>query len=278
MINAQTTELDAENDAIRELFVAEEQKYHCRECNKKFKKVGFLKRHLSKEHGWTFGIERQNTDSPDHIALYRASFLKCSLLLRDIEDSYKMGDGDRVAETAKFQLLLSNVGKHTKYQLWLFRFLAYIHGILSPKMSFEYKWNCASNLHGGIGHNIPNDNLVELQVQAIKKKVQSQGSNATYDSARKAALTLQVQNSIKENLAKQGQAKIPGTKRPTVSKVGDIKLMVDKIVKSGIMENISGREFNSFCGFKDVYARVKVQELHTWLTQNKERMSMEGLH
>jgi hypothetical protein len=32
----------------------------------------------------------------DHIALYRASFMKCALLLRDTNDAYKMGDGDRV--------------------------------------------------------------------------------------------------------------------------------------------------------------------------------------
>ncbi|XP_021373030.1 uncharacterized protein LOC110463019 isoform X2 [Mizuhopecten yessoensis] len=272
MVKAQTLELEAQNDAIKELFVAAEQRYQCRECSKNFKKVGFLKRHLIREHEWTFGVDRQNADSPDHIALYRASFMKCALLLRDIEDSYKMADGDRIAETAKFQLLLSNVGKHTKYQLWLFRFLAYIYGILSPKMSFEYKWNCTSNLHGGIGHNIPNDNLVEVQVQAIKKKVQSQGSNATYESARKAALTVQVQNAIKQNLASQSHAKVSGTKRPAVSKAGDISLMVEKIVKAGIMEKIPGREFNSFCGFKDVYARVKVQEFYTWLTQAKERL------
>ncbi|XP_033745062.1 uncharacterized protein LOC117330719 [Pecten maximus] len=278
MVNAQYSELNVQNDALKDMFDHVGNRYECVECNKIFKKVGFLKRHLSREHEWTFGVDRQDGHSPDHIALYRASFMKCALLLRDIEDAYKMGDGDRITETAKFQLLLSNVGRHTKYQLWLFKFLAYIYGILSPRMSFEYKWNCTSNLHGGIGHNIPNDNLVELQVQAIKKKVQAQGSNATYESARKAALTVQVQDAIKQNIANQGHAKKSGTKRPVVSKAGDVSLIVEKLIKAGIMENIPGREFHSFRGFKDIYSRVKVQDFHTWVTRAKERLSVEGLH
>ena len=37
-------------------------------------------------------------------------------------------------------------------------------------MAYEYMWNRTANLHGNLGHNIPNDNLVELLVQAVKKK------------------------------------------------------------------------------------------------------------
>lgn len=50
---------------------------------------------------------------------------------------------------------------------------------------------------GGIGKNIPNDNLVELMVQLVKKKLRVQGSNFTYASAVKAALSSQVQDEIK---------------------------------------------------------------------------------
>lgn len=61
-------------------------------------------------------------------------------------------------------------------------------------MAYEYLWNCTANLQGNTGHNIQNDNLVELLhvVQAVKKKIHAQGSNATYKSARNAALSLQI--------------------------------------------------------------------------------------
>lgn len=60
-----------------------------------------------------------------HIALYRASLMKCSLLLRDTnDDAYTMGDGERILRNSMFQMLLSRIGNHGKYQLWLFRFMA----------------------------------------------------------------------------------------------------------------------------------------------------------
>ena len=39
------------------------------------------------------------------------------------------------------------------------------------------------NTAGGVAKNIPNDNLVEILVQSIKKKISQQGANATFSSA-----------------------------------------------------------------------------------------------
>ena len=80
----------------------------------------------------------------DHIALYRSSNMKRVLLLRDTNDAYRMGDGERILLNAKFQMLLSRVGYHSKYQLWLFRFMAYCYSLLTPKMAYEYMWNCTA--------------------------------------------------------------------------------------------------------------------------------------
>lgn len=119
----------------------------------------------------------------DNVAIYHASFMKCALLLRDTNDAYKMGDGDRVLSNSKFQMLLSRAGNHSKYQLWLFRYMANCLCLLTPRMAYEYKWNCSANLQGGLGNNIPCDNLVELLEQTVKKlcmhKVPTQHSQAS---------------------------------------------------------------------------------------------------
>lgn len=59
-------------------------------------------------------------------------------------------------------------------------------------------------------YNIPNDNLVEILVHRLKAKLQSQGSNVTYESARKSALTLQIQDEIRENLIQKSGLKKSG--------------------------------------------------------------------
>lgn len=63
---------------------------------------------------------------------------------------------------------------------------------------------------GGVGKNIPNDNLVELIVQLVKKKLREQGSNFTYASAVKATLSSQVQDEIKEKRTRRTQAETKG--------------------------------------------------------------------
>lgn len=193
------------------MFDAGEGKYSCVECRRPYKTRGHLKNHLVKEHEWQLYQQNQDAgENLDRVALYRASFMKCALLLRDISDAYQLGDGNRIMNNSKFQMLLSGIGHHTKYQIWLFRFLANFHCLLSPREAYEYKWNCTTNLKGGAGHNIPNDNLVEILVHRLKAKLQSQGSNVTYESARKSALTLQIQDEIRENLIQKSGLKKSG--------------------------------------------------------------------
>jgi len=263
---------------IEGMFDRQQQKYICEVCNKKYKTKGGIKRHLKKQHQWDFVDDNaESSSSMDHIALYRASFMKCSLLLRDTNDAYKMGDGDRILLNAKFQMLLSRIGNHTKYQLWLFRYMAYCYSLLTPRMAYEYMWNCTANLHGNIGHNIPNDNLVELMVQAVKKKIYAQGANATYKSARNAALTLQIQEEIATNMQKEGEKKHAGTKRPEATKVKDVVAMVNELQAARVFDYIPGREYGEFSGFVDVFSRLKVTELHKWITDNKERLAYEEI-
>lgn len=110
-ISERTAALDTQTRQLQDMFDTRQQKYLCEACTKKFKTIGGLQRHLRKEHDWVFMKEVTNSSSKkDHIALYRASFMKYSLLLRDTNDAYKMGDGERILRNSKFQMLLSRIG------------------------------------------------------------------------------------------------------------------------------------------------------------------------
>lgn len=70
-------------------------------------------------------------------------------------------------------------------------------------MAYEYLWNCTANLQGNTCHNIPNDNLAH-------------GSNATYKSARNAALSLQIQEEILIKMKIEMDKKDWTQKTPTI--------------------------------------------------------------
>ena len=78
--------------------------------------------------------------------------------------------------------------------------LAYEQAIHTPKQAFEYKWNTTAYLNGIIDGNIPNDNLVELCVQLVKKKkIKEQGSNFTFKRSQTASLACQIKEKLREN-------------------------------------------------------------------------------
>lgn len=72
------------------------------------------------------------------------------LLLVDICDVYRMGDGECCFRNVKFEWMYVGVFGYIKYKLWLWRYIVYIVVIFSLKESFEYKWNICQNLMGGV--------------------------------------------------------------------------------------------------------------------------------
>lgn len=125
-------------------------------------------------------------------------------------------------------------------------------------MNFQYH----RGLGGGVGKNIPNDNLVELIVQLVKKKLREQGSNFTYASAVKATLSSQVHDEIKKNLQEELKQK-PKGKRRTKTLSPDIEVMVNELTKGSIFSYIPGREFESFKNYQNASERVNLPKLHT---------------
>lgn len=153
-MSEEAKEMDTQSLSIQLMFDNNLQKCVC-SCGKQYKTLGFLKRHLVNIHNWVFRDNEDPTPDPscegktDKVADYRASFMKNALLLRDTYDAFSMCDRERIVRNTKFEILCADVRKHTKYKLWLWRFVAYIIALLSPKQAFEYMWNCASSTTEG---------------------------------------------------------------------------------------------------------------------------------
>lgn len=130
-----------------------------------------------------------------------------------------------------FEWLFASALGHTKYKIWLFRIISYVGGLLSKKQAYEYKWNMTVNLVGGTGHNIPNNNCVEIQVHNIKSQLQSQGSNKSFEYAKNLSLTNQVIEDIKEQLMKTTHSYKTKRFRPPVDNTKDIQLIVECLRK-----------------------------------------------
>lgn len=271
----EAAKLDSQNDMLHSMFDAAINQYICT-CQKKYNKIGHFKRHLEKEHNWHFPTAApKEPKKEDKVAVWRSSFMKAALILRDTCDAYEMGDGNRIFLNAKFEMLYANVAGHTKYQLWLWRMMAYEQAILTPKQAFEYKWNTTANLNGTIDGNIPNDTLVDICVQLVKKKIKEQDSNFTFDSAKNTALSCQIQDELRESNRLQVSMKPFGKSRTKARISSDINLMLTELMAGNIFKNIQGRQFKNFKNMKDVFEKVNLHKLYIWISKQKKRASYE---
>eukprot|EP00105_Crassostrea_gigas_P012770 XP_011428873.1 PREDICTED: uncharacterized protein LOC105329354 isoform X3 [Crassostrea gigas] len=271
----EAAKLDSQTDMLHSMFDAAINQYICT-CQKKYNKIGHFKRHLEKEHYWHFPTAApKEPKKEDKVAVWRSSFMKAALILRDTCDAYEMGDGNRIFLNAKFEMLYANVAGHTKYQLWLWRMMAYEQAILTPKQAFEYKWNTTANLNGTIDGNIPNDTLVDICVQLVKKKIKEQDSNFTFDSAKNTALSCQIQDELRESNRHQVSIKPFGKSRTKARKSSDINLMLTELMAGNIFKNIQGRQFKNFKNMKDVFEKVNLHKLYIWISKQKKRASYE---
>jgi uncharacterized C2H2 Zn-finger protein len=239
-------------------------------CGKEYKREGNFRKHLSVIHKWEFHSPSKAKDvSGGQEAV--SCFLRMALLLHDTNDSYKMADGERCLRNSKLEWLYARSVKHFKYQLWLWRMISYVIALLSPRESFEYKWNICQNLEGGINNNIPNDNCVELQVHKIKRQLQTQGANKSFDSAKLVTLTIQVVDALKKNLNYENETVRSARIRPGVDKSIDIKTIASCIInKAKWTGQKIDFEWTSFSKFRSPLDAIDTVKLHDWIVENKK--------
>ena len=236
--------------------------YHCPaiNCNKSFKtKSGFTKHVSSCHENLSSFVQKPISDVSNELTIGEQNSLVLLLfLIRDLSDAYAMADGDRIFRDIKLAFLYFFNTGHTKYRLWLWRMLAYDIALLSPRKAFEYRWNNCANVNGGISCNIPDDNLVELNVKALKQLLRNQGANVSFESARVTCLCAKYVEAIKNNWSKRCGVKKDG-KRGDVDKLNDILTIAQEIHLS--------RSENVLRPFKDPVLRVTAEALHSWMSE-----------
>ncbi|XP_060570844.1 uncharacterized protein LOC132729119 [Ruditapes philippinarum] len=228
-------------------------RYKCphENCEKKYKQFHRLKRHLKEKHNTSINInppQHTSSNSSSYYGVFNvaSAFVKVCLLFRDTEDAYKMGDGNRLIRYAKYKMLHFYQGHHIKYRLWMWRVLAYYISILSEKEAYEYKRNMSFNMGRGVGHLIPNDNLVEINVHLLKDQSRKMGANITFEGCRRWVKCLEYLRDLCDVYDKATSKHGKSGKHAKAKRESDITFVVDA---ANIFNFTVGREHASFVNF-----------------------------
>ena len=211
----------------------------------------------------------------DDIQQVQSSFCLLALLLKDLYQSFRQGDGERIFRNARFELLFYHTARHYKYRLYVWRMLACEKAILSERDASEYKWNSVVNLKGGDGEYIPCENMLEINIDLLKRKLRAQGANMTVDTSKVAAQTLQVHQKLKEFLRQETCAKINFGHHHHISKLKYIELMAKDLLQGKCFNHICNRNSTVLKNSVDPLQTINLVEFCKWMEDQKERGAVE---
>ena len=126
-------------------------------------------------------------DKHDYRLNYHKAKIRFGLLLADINDVVKEGDGKRLLNLYKNALLLYKCHGHTKYAYSTLLFLTKVKAILSADKAESLVANRFCNTHGKQGKNIAMDLFLEHRNNSVKGYCDLLGPNFGEESAQRIA-------------------------------------------------------------------------------------------
>ncbi|XP_066933555.1 uncharacterized protein [Clytia hemisphaerica] len=252
------------------------QKVACQQpgCSSLFTTLVGLKAHEKNFHkiDHTEKAEPKLDEGEDPVFNYGCVSLSYGLLLKNLGDAIKEGDGERVVRCWKyFTYVFKSTGQaHKNYALAGLRLIASIKGLLTPAKAHELIWNRFCNTAGGIGKCIPRDLRNEHLNKIAKEHIRSLGhSNISDDNVVKMSRTIGCMEDIVRSFA-QTHKKNPHEKT-------QLAHCISEITQANMFNHVSGRELNGFPDFKrSIYSGLEPITLKNWLVQYRHQWDIEN--
>ena len=210
--------------------------------------------------------------SEDYVENYALCFIFLTIMILQLKDTTKEGDGYRNLINQKMLLkIFKSLGAYSKYAIEMFHNIALCEGILPEKLTEEIKWGYFCNWKGGNGNNIENDLAQEISNKISKNIVQRMGPNKSISSISKICKATGGIKEVVDNFD-NCTGKIRNSSRHTISSsVEDEKEIVKDILLLKPFQHTPGRMHESFPNIKRSPLRyLKVNEFYKWLDKHKK--------
>ena len=157
---------------------------------------------FSEGSGETEEVEAQAALEEDFFFNYHRAKLAFGLILFEMDDAIKEGDGGRLHDLYKFALLIYKGYGKTKYAYVVLLYLVKIEAILSEEEAHSLMWNRTFNKYGLPGKNIPLDLRTEQFNKDVKCMWRALQANINEASAERVANTVESMEDIRDSIKK----------------------------------------------------------------------------
>lgn len=189
------------------------------------------------------------------------------LLLMQMNDTEREGDGERAMRNNKLLLLVFRTGKHAKkYAFEMLRMISKVKFQLTQQMA-------ARNIHGrfvnwksGMGRNCANDLKQEHLVKFTKKLVKGMGAQKTEKAINRASRAAGGLQYIVENFDEVTGIQPESTAHTYKNAESDIIDMIKIINKEKVFQAIPGRAHPTFAKIpKSLLDTLDIAKMEKWM-------------
>ncbi|KAK3755179.1 hypothetical protein QZH41_010699 [Actinostola sp. cb2023] len=214
-------------------------------------------------------------DEDDHMTNYALWVMQFGLLLMQMNDTEKEGDGERAMRNNKLLLLMFRTGRHgKKYAFEMLRMISKVKCQLTEQMSVRNIHGRFVNWKGGKGKNCANDLKQEHLVKFTKKLVRGMGAQKTEQAINRATSAAGGLQYITENFDDVTGVH-PGSTADTYKNAEeDINDMVNIINNIKVFQEVPGRTHPSFPNLpKSVLDTLNIVKMEKWMKRCKTKLA-----
>jgi len=222
---------------------------------------------FSEGSGETEEVEAQAAVEEDFFFNYHRAKLAFGLILFEMDDAIKEGDGGRLHDLYKFALLIYKGYGKTKYAYVVLLYLVKIEAILSEEEAHSLMWNRTFNKYGLPGKNIPLDLRTEQFNKDVKCMWRALQANINEASAERVANTVESMEDIRDSIKKDcGLLETTGYRSSGKPESAVIQIIQDLMQIRAFKHEVGREGHPSFPDFpSNLLRKIDYRDLHTWM-------------
>lgn len=215
------------------------------------------------------------SDLEDRVMNYGLQVLQLGVLLMQLNDTEREGDGERALRNWKLLLLHFRSRSHAKkYAYEAMRLITYTRALYTEKMATRILHGQFMNIKGGAGNNVANDLKMQHLIKYNKVVLHDLCGNKTLKAIQRGTKATHGLQSVINAFDNQCNIAPDSTKHTHKSKSEDEALMINKLKNIQPFKHQPGRQSNAFPTIsKCPLDMVNVVLLDNWLKKHKSRLA-----
>lgn len=220
-------------------------------------------------------IPPQDPQKDDRVLNYGLQVIQLGILLMQLHDTEKEGDGERNLRNAKLLMLyFRSRPRGMKYAFEMMRFITCVKALYTQKVAHRIIHGQFVNWRGGEGKNVANDLKQEHFVKGHKTVLKDLVANKTLTAVERATKASCGLKGVSDNFDRQCQIAPEYTLHTSLSKQDDEREMIELVHSRRPFVFTSGRKHNSFPTIpKSALDQLDIVKLDAWLTRHKRKLA-----